>query len=473
MKNMIKYLCIAAGLITALSVSAQEPAQDVQLQKQYHRGDTIVIKKDHERYLTGEKMSKWVYNVEHTIQQVGTRRFPNGLLLRGIISWVDPNGLINKSQNREAAEAEQRAKAEADKARQDSIAAAKAEAARQDSIARAERAAQRDSLEEAEAQAKAEAARLDSIAQAQERARRDSIAQATRDSLAAVWAQQQDTTGAAYVITKQQKEVDQIDRFTIGVRGGAASLMHKSPVGNWGIGFDALLDLQYAHYWKRFGKKMQYGILVGVGVGFARSSLSTAVNDSLPVISTSDGDIQYKIKAETVKEHDGQIQVEVPLMFSMVHEKGFFMNLGPRFMIPVYGLYNQNITEPSIDATFIEEGVTVTNALITGVLTDDQQHSKGTWKPSTLNIMLGAELGYEYTFRNKNSLGIGIYGNYSVYTLYKNDFNYASLVSLVEKPDAGKPAVLNVLSATDTYATGLGYFDVGLKLSYHFNWWKK
>ena len=432
-----------------------------------------MIKKDHERYLTGEKMSKWVYDVEHTIQQVGSRRFPNGLLLRGIISWVDPNSLINKSQNREAAEAEQRAKAEADKARQDSIAAAKAEAARQDSIARAERAAQRDSLEEAEAQAKAEAARLDSIAQAQERARRDSIAQATRDSLAAVWAQQQDTTGAAYVITKQQKEVDQIDRFTIGVRGGAASLMHKSPVGNWGIGFDALLDLQYAHYWKKFGKKMQYGILVGVGVGFARSSLSTAVNDSLPVISTSDGDIQYRIKATDVKEHDGQIQVEVPLMFSMVHEKGFFMNLGPRFMIPVYGLYNQNISEPSIDATFIEEGVTVTNALITGVLTDDQQHSKGTWKPSTLNIMLGAELGYEYTFRNKNSLGIGIYGNYSVYTLYKNDFNYASLVSLVEKPDAGKPAVLNVLSATDTYATGLGYFDVGLKLSYHFNWWKK
>lgn len=473
MKNMIKYLCIAAGLITALSVSAQEPAQDVQLQKQFHRGDTIVIKKDHERYLTGEKMSKWVYDVEHTIQQVGSRRFPNGLLLRGIISWVDPNGLINKSQNREAAEAEQRAKAEADKARQDSIAAAKAEAARQDSIARAERAAQRDSLEEAEARAKAEAARLDSIAQAQERARRDSIAQATRDSLAAVWAQQQDTIGAAYVITKQQKEVDQIDRFTIGVRGGAASLMHKSPVGNWGIGFDALLDLQYAHYWKKFGKKMQYGILVGVGVGFARSSLSTAVNDSLPVISTSDGDIQYRIKATDVKEHDGQIQVEVPLMFSMVHEKGFFMNLGPRFMIPVYGLYNQNISEPSIDATFIEEGVTVSNALITGVLTDDQQHSKGTWKPSTLNIMLGAELGYEYTFRNKNSLGIGIYGNYSVYTLYKNDFNYASLVSLVEKPDAGKPAVLNVLSATDTYATGLGYFDVGLKLSYHFNWWKK
>lgn len=464
MKNMIKYLCIAAGLMTALSVSAQEPAPAAQPQ-QFHKGDTVVIKKDHERYLTGEKMSKWVYNVEHTIQQVGTRRFPDGLLLRGIISWVGPDDVINKTTHPEAAEAEQLSKDEAAQARQDSIDNARAEAARQDSIARAEETARRDSIEQA---------RQDSIqAAAIERARRDSIAQATRDSLAAVWAQKKDSGEAVYIITKKQKEIEEVDRFTIGVRGGAASLMHKSPIGNWGIGFDALLDLQYAHYWKKFGKKMQYGILVGVGVGFARSSLSTAVNDSLPVISTSDGDIQYNIKAETVKEHDGQIQVEVPLMFSMVHEKGFFMNLGPRFMIPVYGLYNQKITNPNIDATFIEEGVTVTNALITGVLTDDQQNSKGTWKPSTLNIMLGAELGYEHTFRNKNSLGIGIYGNYSVYTMYKNDFNYASLVSIVEKPDAGKPAVLNVLSATDTYATGLGYFDVGLKLSYHFNWWKK
>lgn len=481
MKNRFKYLCIAASLMTAISVSAQELAQEKQIQN-FHRGDTIVIKKDCDRYLTGEKMSKWVYNTQHTIQQVGGRRFPEGILLRGIFSWVDPSGLVNKSTNKEAAEAEQQAKAEAEQARQDSIAAAKAEAARLDSIARAEKAAQRDSLSQVEkarqdsiAAAEAETARLDSIARAEERARRDSIAQATRDSLAAVWAQQKDTLGAAYVITSKQKEVEQADRFTIGVRGGAASLLHKTPVGNWGIGFDALLDLQYAHYWKKFGKKMQYGILVGVGVGFARSSLSTAVNDSLPVISTSDGDIQYKILAENVKEFDGQIQVEVPLMFSMVHEKGFFMNIGPRFMIPVYGLYNQSITNPEIKATFIEEGVTVTNEKITGVLTEEQQNSKGSWKTSTLNIMLGAELGYEYTFRNKNSLGIGVYANYSVYTMYKNDFNHVSLISIKDenKPDAGKPAVLDVLSATDAYATGLGYFDVGLKVAFNFNWWKK
>lgn len=474
MKNRFKYLCIAAGLMTAISVSAQEPAPTAHASG-FHKGDTVVIKKDVERYVTGERISKWVYRTPQVVQQAGGRRYPDGILLRGILSWVEPGNLINHSTHPEAAAAEQAAKQEAaaaekaaaeqakheadsiQQARRDSIANARVEAARADSIARAQEAARQDSIAQA---------RQDSIiAAAIERARRDSLDQAAQDSIAAAIA---DSIANA-------KKKEQCNRFSIGVRGGAASLMHKTPMGNWGIGFDALLDLQYAHYWRKPGKKMQYGLLVGVGVGFARSSLNTAVNDSLPIISTSDGDIQYKILAENVKEFDGQIQVEVPLMFSMVHEKGFFMNLGPRFMIPVYGLYNQTITNPEIKATFVEEGVTVTNEKITGVLTEEQQNSKGSWKTSTLNIMLGAELGYEYTFRNKNSLGIGVYANYSVYTMYKNDFNHVSLISITDenKPDAGKPAVPEVLSATDAYATGLGYFDVGLKVAFNFNWWKK
>ena len=36
-------------------------------------------------------------------------------------------------------------------------------------------------------------------------------------------------------------------RFTIGVRGGAASLLHSVVRGEWICGGDALLDLQYAH----------------------------------------------------------------------------------------------------------------------------------------------------------------------------------------------------------------------------------
>ena len=47
-----------------------------------------MVKEDITHYLTGQKISKWVYKVPHTIRQVGTSRFPKGILLRGINSWV-------------------------------------------------------------------------------------------------------------------------------------------------------------------------------------------------------------------------------------------------------------------------------------------------------------------------------------------------------------------------------------------------
>ena len=350
--------------------------------------------------------------------------------------------------------------------RKDSIQQAKAE---QDSV----RQAVRDSIATARLDSLAEQARQDSIA----RAYQDSVAQARRDSLLAAWQQQQDSAEAAYIITQKQKEMETCDRFTIGLRGGAASLMQDAPkLGKWHIGWDALLDLQYAHYWKKFGAKMQYGLLVGVSAGFARSHMSSAINDTFTEETESNpGEksvIDYTITADNVTEYDGQLQLEVPIMFSMIHDKGFFLNIGPRIALPVWTPYNQTLENPHIDAFFATEGVNVHDAKITGVVTEDQTQTKGTWKHSTLNIMLGAELGYEYTFRNRNSLGIGLYADYSLYSMYKNTPSEKSLVSLVEVPHLADPAVVSVLSATDTYAKGIGFFDVGLKLSYHFNWWK-
>ena len=502
MKTIMRNLFIAAGLFFAVSVSAQEAAPAAKV-SDFHVGDTIVIKKDHERYLTGEKMSKWVYNVEHTIQQVRGKRFPEGILIRGIYSWVGPDDIVNKTTHPQEAEANQEAKRQAEedakraaeeeearraaakKAHQDSIQAAQEEAARQDSIAK-EEAARQDSVATAAAAAtaaetarqdsiaQAETARQDSIAQAAEEQQKDSIRQAERDSLLQAFYNQQEDP--AYVITRELKPNSACDRFTIGLRGGVASLLQDMDQtfkdGKWNVGFDVMLDLQYAHYWKKFGKKMQYGLIVGVGAGFARSHVSGAVNDQFR-INTSEGPIEYTVTSDKVKEYDGQIQVEVPLMFSMIHENGFFLNLGPRFTLPVYDVYNQSINKPEINAMLYPEEVPVKNELVTGVVKDDQAESTGKWNASKLNIMLGAEIGYEFTFKNHNSLGIGVYGNYSLYSLYKKNDQSSSIIDITEAPSSGKNAVVTVIPATDAYGKGVGYFDVGLKLAYHFNWWKE
>ncbi len=472
MKNMIKSLLIAVCMISAVSVSAQESAPAAKA-SDFSVGDTIVIKKDHERYLTGEKMSKWVYNVDHTIQQIGSKRFPEGILIRGIISWVGPDDIENKSEHHEDAEEQAAKQAAAQQAKQQAQEQEQKEGESEAQQGEEQQQGDDDTSNVAvDDSNEVEESQSDSTAIAD--AEREAAAQARRDSLLNAWKQAQDSSEAAYQVDKEKQQKFNCNRFTIGLRGGAASLMHKSdnPNSEWKIGFDAMLDLQYAHYWKKFDKKMQYGLLLGVSAGYAQSSFSCSADNALPRVSTSDGNIDYQISAESVKEANGQLQLEIPIMFSMVHEKGFFMNIGPRIGIPVAGWFNQKITDPKIVATFVEEGVPVTNALITGVVSEDQAKSSGKWKPATMNLMLGAELGYEHAFANKNSLSIGVYGGYSVYTLYNNDVTGKSIITIDSAPATGKPAVVGIHSATESYVSGLGYFDVGLKLAFHFNWWK-
>ena len=282
-------------------------------------------------------------------------------------------------------------------------------------------------------------------------------------------------------VKSQQNFKHGYDRFTIGVRGGASGLLHKVEKGNWQCGFDVLLDLQYAHYWAKDGRPMDFGIITGLSIGYARSGMKTDVNSQFWYKDNSDPtfpmDINYDIRADKVTEKDGQLQLEIPLMFSLLHENGLFFNIGPKFMIPVYTPFNQKITDNEntyISAYFQEIGVPVKNEVITGILRDDQFKQSGTDNGNqfTINIMLGAEIGYEWTLNSGNSLGLGAYANYCLYNSFKNNTSNDPLIN-VTPPQGSSLAIVDVLSATKTYTSKLGFFDVGVKVAYHFNFPKK
>ena len=548
MKNMLK-IAFAAVTLIAIGVSAEEPTTTAKL-SDFSVGDTIVIKRDHRRYLTGELMSKWVYDVEHTIQQVGGKRWPNGILIRGIYSWVGPDDILNKSTHPIEAEENQAAKREDERKEAEQAVVIPLRPEAEEEVVTPVQEEETPVVEPVEEQPVITEPVTEPVQQEEEtiipvveepvveqpvvvepveetpvvvapvveeqpveeqpveeqpveeqpveeqpvvtpvveepivepvQQEEKPVVEPVQEEVAPVVEPVQQQEAEPVVIRGGKEEVEeaektrpevipQCDRFTIGARAGLASLMHDAgKMGKWHAGFDALLDLQYAHYWKKDAWKAQYGILVGLSAGYSRSHIESAINDKFTE-TTVDGQIDYTIKADKVKEYDGQIQLEVPVMFSMIHDCGVFFNFGPRFSLPVYAHYNQKISEPDIIAYFPVEDVTVYNAKITGQVTDDQAKTKGKWNASKINVMLGAELGYEFRFANQNTLGIGVYANYSVYTLYTNNTDKASLVTINELPATNKPAVVNVLSATDTYNKKLGYFDVGLKLAYHFNW---
>lgn len=453
----IKSILIAATLICASvvsSASAQQAAQPAQKHVfSVAKGDSVMIRRECTKYLTGETPSVWVWDKVHTVYQLGSKRnpnkYPDGVLLMRINSWVCDsclevvNGHVKESaaqaQEEQALEREAWEKTETDKE-------AAARAARE----KAEREAAEKAAEEA--RLAAEKAAAEQAAREAEETERIATEQAKADSIKSV-----------------QKFKHNYDRFTIGLRGGASALMHHADQGKWGCGGDVVLDLQYAHYWAKDGRPVDLGLIVGLGIGYHQSSLKADDN----VVKFDTANVDYTVSYAGVKEKDHQLQLEVPLLFSLIHDNGFFFNVGPKFMIPVYTPYKQSVNQDNthISAFFEETGVTVEDNVVTGVYTGQQPEEKNGIQ-FKLNIMLTAELGYEWILKNGNSLGLGAYANYSVYNTYKNTTSSTGLFQL-NPPTDTSIADLNVLSATHAYADKLGYFDVGIKLAYHFNFPKK
>lgn len=448
----VKSILIATTLICASVVSTLSAQQQAQPAPKHEfsveKGDSVMIRRECQKYSTGERPSTWVWDKVHTVRQLGTKRHPDGVLLMNIYSWVCDtcltvvNGHAKESAEKAAIEqaADREAFEQGDEAARKAAAQAAAIAAA-DSAFRAAEEARR---------AEEEARRAEEEAQAALRAQEDSL-------------------------KSLQQFKHNYDRFTIGLRGGASALMHHAENGNWTCGGDVVLDLQYAHYWAKDGRPVDLGLIVGLGIGYQQSGLKKDYDHTEFDRTAGTSNVHYTVDVKDVKETDHQLQLEVPVMFSLIHDKGLFFNIGPKFMIPVYTPYKQsaNTDETHISAVFQETGITVIDQTLTGKYTGQEPEEKNGIQ-FTINVMLTAEIGYEWILKSGNSLGLGAYANYSVYNTFKNTTNSEGLFNLTAPAaDGSSVAKLDVLSATHAYADKLGYFDAGVKLAYHFNFPKK
>jgi len=477
----IKSILIAVTLICASAVStlSAQQADAPAYQWRVAKGDSVMIKPECQQYLTGEKPSTWVYDAVHTVYQLGTKRFPEGVLLMNIASWICEDCLI-PVHPREAQEEEGQnvqVPVEETPAKEEPVVVTPPQKAptQETPVETAPVEAAPVVVTPVE-QAPIEQAPVEETPVEQAPVEQAPVEQAPVEETPVVVTPAPEEPVAQVVkgdTMKLGQKRNGYDRFTIGVRGGAAGLLHAVKSGNWTCGGDVLLDLQYAHYWTNDARPVDLGIIVGLGLGYSQSGMKAVVDTSYTV-STTDGNIDYTLKADEVNEHDGQIQMEVPVMFSLIHDNGLFFNFGPKFMLPLYTPYNQQIKNPQINAYFPTEGVNVSNEVITGYIKDNQMTNAGSDNGNqfSINVMLTGEIGYEWIFKSGNSLGLGAYANYCVYNSFKNSATVKSLMD-VTAPQGSTVASVDVLSATKTYATGLGYFDAGVKVAYHFNFPKK
>ena len=442
-------ILLTATILTGTAMMSLLSAQ------QLAKGDSVMIKRDCTKYLTGEQPSAWVYDKVHMVGQLGTKHSPEGVLLFPINSWVCPE-CVTSVQPKEATPVPAPAHAPARVAEEPVVEPVVEEPAPAPVV-------EPEPAPEPVVEEPAPEPVVEPVAEEP----------APAPAPATVLVEQ---VKGDSVKTKQHFRHG-YDRFTIGLRGGASSLLHDLKKGKWNCGGDVMLDLQYAHYWIKDGRPVDLGLITGISIGYSQSSVKTNVNDT--TIRPDQGDpeynVIYKVVSDKIREHDGQLQLEVPLFFSLIHTNGLFFNIGPKFMIPVYTPYKQNISKDTyIEAYFQILETPVTNTEVTGILRDFTQKGSDYKNQFTINVMLSAELGYEWILKSGNSLGLGAYANYSVYNSFKNkNANTQSLIT-VEPPVAGSnSADVTVSTATATYAKGLGFFDVGVKVAYHFNFPKK
>ena len=376
-------------------------------------GDTVMINKDSLRYLTGERMSTWVYGVPHTIRQLGTKTKPTGVLLRGIYSWIAQGSLIplNHNKTQEYFDA-LRAAEEAERVR---VAAEAAAAAAAEEAARAK--------------------------MFEEYVEEDTIVE-------------QDTVVPDLPY--------QVNRFSIGVRGGIAAQSVPS------FGFSTMLDLRYAHYWVKSSKSPMLGILTGVSVGYMQFGQNLGLDKYNVTIPDATGTLNYLVDIKNASSINRQVQLEVPVMFSMVMQNGFFVNAGPKLILPAYAGYKQDMSGVTLTATHVEEGVTIApNDPLMGVVADaiESGKNKNAWD---VTVGLGAELGYELKFESGYALDLGVYATYGINTKTYKDANGQILT--ITPPDEVNVGAGKMQSIMNAGPVNMSYLDAGLKLTFHFNW---
>ena len=268
----------------------------------------------------------------------------------------------------------------------------------------------------------------------------------------------------------KQQEIDSlmnnVDRFSIGLRGGFASTM-ADPTPSMPLGYDLRFDLQYAHYWMNNPKKHMIGLMTGLSLGYMCTNRDIVWDEEF-TRNTSDGDVHYHVTADNICETNKQLQLEMPLMFSMVTTNGFYLNVGPRVLLPIRTPFEQVITNGHIVATDLETTDVMTDNVVYGYLNEDQIKISGMTKQKfDITVLVGMELGYEFRFVSGNSVGLGVYANYGVYSTYSN--RPLGTIIDVTAPNYDKIGSVDVYSMTDAYTRKMGHLDAGIKLSFNFD----
>lgn len=202
----------------------------------------------------------------------------------------------------------------------------------------------------------------------------------------------------------------QTSRIMIGLGGGFST---SQSVGNFENIFGPMGTFNFGYsIMGNVGDGAQLGLRTGLGATYSKFGDAMKLDERFTNVDYYGHRMDYTITGSRVSFVQQQINVELPVMFA-IRAKGVNFNIGAKFMLPVMKRYTQSIENPQISVFYPEYGVTVTNDITTGLVSDAQKNMSGTVTMPTMFIGLSAELGYTWQLRgSRNSLGFDVFFDY-------------------------------------------------------------
>lgn len=163
-----------------------------------------------------------------------------------------------------------------------------------------------------------------------------------------------------------------------------------------------------------------------------------------------------------------QLYASVPVMFAL-RTHGFVCNIGVRLQMPFYQTGKQQLSEPLILAYYPEYDVTVTNELITGIVTDEQLSMPLASSPVFLECYASAEIGYEHRLNAKGAIGCAAYVHAGIWNSLPKATN-TPIIQVAPIMDSETPVpTVTVNDAYTSLLTSYTPLQFGVKVYYAFS----
>lgn len=252
----------------------------------------------------------------------------------------------------------------------------------------------------------------------------------------------------------------------VGLAGGGG--LHLTPadcVMKSNVGGGGALAFDYAFY-KSFDK-VDLGLRTGLDLGYMYLPYYAEFAQQYSNVDYLNNQIDYTTSG-LLDITQNQLYASVPLMFAL-RSNGFVCNLGVRLQMPFYQIGKQQLSNPLVQAYYPKYDVTVTNELITGIVTDEQLSMPLASSPVFLECYASAEIGYEHRLNAKGAIGCAAYVHAGVWNALPKATD-KPVIQVVPITDKVKPVPAVIVNdAYTSLLTSYTPLQFGVKVYYAFS----